>query len=333
MRGGRTIVAATLLLAGCGPGSTLGVALDVVKESHAADLVVDLTAGAVIGGVAGLVVGLVAFFALRALGGYRWEWRHAGWLRGLTGLLMALGGAAAGATAGAAQGALVGVEVVLREGQLATKVFPVVGDAGADLLLTLDAVGPKLDPAHPAAALVLPEAELAAFREGKARLDVARLRERLGRVGASSGEAVASLVAEQTLGRAGPTWRGGGSEKLLRWVLGGLVQVAVDDVVAPGAVKKVPGGAVLRDLLAGLPDAAKAGGDPCLISRADLSAHCVQRGVVPLCLLPAKALAREAQLVALGSWLLGALLVVALFRLAEWLRSRRAAAPPTAPIP
>lgn len=277
---------------------------------------------ALVWGAAGAVLGLVLAVAgtalLRRLGAWTWGWRHARWLRGSGYILVALGCAAAGGAAGGLQGVSRGAEVVLRESQLATRVFPVAGEAGADLLLVLD------EAARAGSVATLDSAALSAaleeFRAGRRELDVDGLAERVrGLSDAVVHEALASVTARVP---------GLADHALLQTVVEASLAAIARKLLARELGKQAEAlhlDAFYREVVDELPALAARAGDPRGASRAELAGHLVQRGLVPALLRPLRGFLRSQQLVAGLAWL-GVLLVPpGLFALAEGIRLRREA--------
>lgn len=87
---------------------------------------------AVLGGLLGLLLAILAIIAFKKFGWYRSGWRFAGWIRWPLWILTVVACVGLVGSAGFFVGVIRGSEHVLLRSQLATKVFPEVGDALAD---------------------------------------------------------------------------------------------------------------------------------------------------------------------------------------------------------
>lgn len=312
------------LLTGC-KVSGEGPAVDLVNMLLETELhtllglsIVWTLIGVVVGGVGGLAL----FFVLRRMGGYRWEWPHAKWLRLLVAITLVVGGVVAGGGAGMIEGAERGFERVLRKSQLATKVFPVAGDMGADMTVVFYLQAPELEAGK---RFVYPTEQLEAFRRGEWEVDVAKLQD-LSHIDDETLERVVEQLESEHLDKV-PSWRGGVFEGVLHYLDMALARALVGQ---SGLANTQLGyrklAAAMREGVAALPEAAKKVGDPNTIARKELSEHMVQYGVVPTIMIPAGALAGIYQRLFLYGFMALMLLPVPLFRIAEWIRKRRAAA-------
>jgi membrane protein YqaA with SNARE-associated domain len=296
--------------------------VETVLKTQLLDLIGLSVAGTVLGAVVGFALGILGYFALKRVGGYDWGWAHAKWLRRVLAVVMALAGAATGAFVGLVDGSIRGFEQVLRESQLATEVFPVAGDFGADLVAALYVEVPRLESGKDA---VYPKQEVQAFRKGEWEVDVAKL----AALTSVEPERVATLVTalqEEALSSF-PSWRGGSFERILNTVLVTLSQAIVATKGRGIGLRKVT--KIMRKAIDALPSAAKKSGDPNTIGRENLSEHVVQFGVVPVLMWPVRSTARTYELLAILGLVLGSLLGAGMFRLAERIRTRNRLTPPT----
>lgn len=279
-------------------------------------LLLQALAWGAVGAVLGLLLAVAGTALLRRLGAWTWGWRHARWLRGAGYVLVALGGAVAGGAAGGLQGVSRGAEVVLRESQLATRVFPVAGEAGADLLLVLDQA------ARAGSVATLDSAALSAaleeFRAGRREVEVDGLVERVrGLSDAVVHEALASVTARVP---------GLGDHALLQTVVEASLAAIARRLLARELGKQAEAlhlDAFYREVVDELPALAARAGDPRGASRVELAEHLVQRGLVPALLRPLRGFLRGQQLVAGLAWLGFLFVPPGLFALAEAIRLRR----------
>ena len=139
---------AALFLPGCGgtPGGT-GVGARILQElakSHGKEFLVETVKWTVLGGLSGLLVAVGLFFGLRAIGGFRWEWRHAKWFRVLTLLWLLLAIPFCTGTVGFFEGMWRGTRIVLERSHLGTDVFPKIGNAASLSMAYLHLLVPRM---------------------------------------------------------------------------------------------------------------------------------------------------------------------------------------------
>lgn len=283
-------------------------------------LLLQALAWGALGAVLGLLLAVAGTALLRRQGAWTWGWRHARWLRWAGYAVVALGGAAAGGAAGGLQGVSRGAEVVLRESQLATRVFPVAGEAGADLLLVLDeaARGGSVATLDSAALSVA----LEEFRAGRRELDVEGLMERV--------RDLSDVVVHEAMASVTARVPGLGDHALLQTVVEASLASIARRLLARELGKQAEAlhlDAFYREVVDELPALAARAGDPRSASRSELAEHLVQRGLVPALLRPLRGFLRSQQLVAGLAWLGFLFVPPGLFALAEAIRLRREARP------
>lgn len=228
--------------------------------------------------LSGLLLALAAYFLLRWIGGYRWDWRGARWFRLLTFLLMILLLPLFFGIVGFYEGLYRGAERVLTTGKLAEEVYPLVGRAGADALAVTYLLAQQAsDRPSEITAIRLPEAELEAFRAGAWTLDLEGLAARLESVDKTLLGKASSLVQEQLEGRY-PTFRSGLPATMLHLLLDGLaVNLAHSAIQDQAQQSSVFCRGV--DLLAGMRRAAADAGNPRALTREELS-RCLVRSLL-----------------------------------------------------
>lgn len=265
----------------------------------------------------GLIAAVGAFFALRALKGYQWGWRHATWFRLVTLILMLIILPPLFGIAGALQGAYAVADRVLTESRTANDLYAVVGAVGADIIAAVYVVSPQLSDAAGSLDLdAIALDELDGFRSGRWEIRVPELAARLAGTSDDVLESVAARVAAEARGRFPVLNRGLGD-----WVC----TTSLDRVILPvlkGAANRktndagIP--AVSGPFLEGLADAARRHGPPETIGRRDLSSHLVCHWIVgPLLLQPLRVLIRGKQLIVWGIVGLVVLLPVVFFQVAH----------------
>ena len=277
----------------CG-GGTSGDILREVLGAQIHVLLWESTALSVIGLLLGAGLGVLSYFALRWMGAYRWEWRHARWFRGLTVVVNASLLAFTLGSVGMLEGGLQGGEAVLRRSQLATHVFPMAGGAAADVLASVYEAAPiavedpsAIDPKQI-------EARLEEFRAGEWEIPAEDLIGRLQMLSDAVAEQLVSQVSEQVLDRI-PGLAEGKDREMVEWALRlagrSLVRGELEEASESEAV------AVGRDWLRTLPELAASEGDPETLSRAELQEHVVQGVIVPSLLVPLRQTIRSQQVV------------------------------------
>lgn len=317
-------ITVSAFLSGCSGGSgsffSLGTLKDLLLE-QVAGLGWILVKWTLLGGMAGLAVAIGGYFLLKRLGAYDWQWRHARWFRWLTLAVMIPSCPVLGASVGFFQGVLRGAEYVLREGPLATRVFPVVGNAGAEILLCIHVVVRKLPDAASRLELPeLPKEELESFRNGRLELNVTELRGSVESAAHRSTDQFLASLHDRILEQY-PALKGGLGEKALNLMITEvgrrfLVQKAQTQLTRVGLGYGAEG--FFRDLAA----LAARQGDPNTVSRQELAAFFVEKVVVGGALLQVRAHVRSQQFLLLGIGAAVILIPVLVFRVAEQVRRR-----------
>lgn len=255
-------------------------------ENHAAAISWAIAWRTALGGGLGLLLGLAALFGLRAAGALRWDWRHARWVRVLAGVAVVLGFAGAGAGLGFWQGTLRGAQTLIGEGQLASEVLPVVGDAGSAMLAGLYVGGELVcEDGQPLAAAQTEQlgTRLGAYVEGEWQMQPEQLRARLGATQRCTIE-VASDEAQRWVFARYPQLETNLGEVMVPWLLDQVARQLLAQALESESVGVYAQPIV--DMLARLDEAAAREGDPSQLSHAELSGHVVSTALVPLILLP-----------------------------------------------
>lgn len=309
-----SVILIATVISGCGIPEGEGVVGDILREAARTQIVSafgEILKWTVLGFLSGAILAVGGYFLIRALGGYRWQWRHAVWFRRLTLVLLLSVCPLLLGQAGCAQGQLNGAEVVLRDSQVGKDLLPKAGEFGADLLIVIDwfTLTSELGVLIPA----LPEAELTQFRKGESKLDVVALIRRIDRLTEGASEKLVRLLKDEALKR-NPQWKGATGEKVLDWLLPKLA----DRLLEKKRSKVVEG---LRPFLQDLEAEAAIQLDS-KMSRAQVSAFLVDRVMVPTLLSPVRSIVRGVQKVALIVVGLVLLLPVVFFRSAEFMRAR-----------
>lgn len=313
------------LCVGCdGADETTRMVLRTLADNHAGAIGWAIAWRMLVFGLLGLLVGLAAFFGLRAAGAMRWDWQHATWVRALAGVVLVLGCAGAGAGVGFWQGALRGAETLIGEGQLASEVLPVVGDAGSLVIagvyvggeLACDADGSLADVERERL-----EREIDGFARDTWQLDTAKLETRLAGTQRCAIE-VATSEARRWVFERYPALETNAGAELVPWLLDQLAARLLDVARGSGAGEVA---APLADMLARIDEAGARAGDPATITQGELSEHVVALAVVPMIMLPIEHAVAGQRLMCLMIPVLLSVLVVGGFALARYLHARPSA--------
>jgi hypothetical protein len=321
MRRAVVLVLVLCLCVGCeGADETTRMVLRTLADNHAGAIGWAIAWRMLVGGLLGLLFGLAAVVGLRAAGAMRWDWPHASWVRALAGVVLVLGCAGAGAGVGFWQGALRGAETLIGEGQLATEVLPIVGDAGA-LVIAGVYVGGELVCDEDGSLAELQrerlERELDGFATDTWQLDTAKLDARLATTQRCAIEAATVEARDWVFARYPALATNAGGE-LVPWLLDQLAARLLDSSAGEYA-------APITDMLARIDEAGARRGDPATITRGELSEHVVALAVVPMIMLPIEHAVAGQRLVCLLIPVLLIVLVVGGFALARHLHARPSA--------
>jgi hypothetical protein len=292
--------------------------LEELERSQAMEFLGEVALWTLAGGLAGLFLAAAAFIAFRSLGWYQSQWNHAKWVRPTAGVLSALVCAVLLGLAGFWHGVIRGSERVFTQSQLATDVFPRVGDAFADGVVWLDELITHGTNITSRADQV--KARLNSFRAGEWEWDVPGFLRRLDQFQQESVAELTQRIVQNVL-EDYPKLKDSLGELILRPTLAAFVrQVALRQV---NEQLQKPGGVVASARERLLAEAARSG-NPDTISHRELSQYVVQRGVLPSVLTPLRSIARSQQI--LMAFL--SVSVVVLPALAFRLASDRGATPP-----
>lgn len=279
-----------------------------------------------IGAILGLLLGLAAYFRVRALGGYRLEWRYTAWLRALAAVLTVGSAVACGGIIGFYDGAWRGVQQVAVQGDFGTRLMPRVGGYGAQLIAGVYSLYPSVgDSKRPDMSHQEMRKQMASFADGKWEIDIYRMQERVSNTPKYVIDAAIRDLLHDSRIRY-PAAKDAASQKILYWFLQrvgeGILPAEVNqfsDAVSESSVVKYT-----RKILRDLPAEAAKTGNPQTIGYNHLSAYLARESMQPFFVKPARSIARAHQ-VGVVIWFLFTLAVpVGGFRLAEYLRQRRA---------
>lgn len=265
---------------------------------------------AVIGALLGLLGSLMIIHLFKRLGWYRSGWRHAGWIRwplwlGTVTLCVLLAGAA-----GLCRGLARGSEHVLLNSQLATKVFPVVGDALADGFAGFQAYASSTNSGAAIRTNVMAGVE--SFRSGGWELNVPLLQSQLDRMEAGAISNVVVTLESNLVART-PQLQSGLPNVVLHQSLTFVSKLIVERRIH-SELKNRKLDQRYAALRTGLLAEAQKTGAPDTIARAELSAFTVRELVVPGLMVPIRLLLTEQAIFLLLLAALAALLPALAFR-------------------
>ncbi|MHB0999442.1 MAG: hypothetical protein ACYC27_09370 [Armatimonadota bacterium] len=280
----------------------------------------------VLGGLLGLLLGLLVFIKIRALGGYRLEWRYAVWLRVLTGVLMVGCTIVCGTMIGFYDGVWRGVQKVAVQGDLGTQVMPRVDGYGAQFIAGVYSMCPSVDGTeNPVITQKEMQQQMASFADGKWEIDVSQMQSRVSSIHKHTIDSAIQYLLHDSRIRY-PEKKDTVSDKILYWFL-----QRIGEGMLPAKVKEVKNtvqdsnmAKFTRKLLRDLPSEAAKNGNPQTIGYMDLSAYLARKSMQPLIIIPVRGFARTHQ-AGFGIFLLLTLVLpVAVFRLAHYIHQRRA---------
>jgi hypothetical protein len=330
----RLVVPALVLL--CGSGCSFATdesarkLADMIVANHLGELSWAIAWRSLLGGALGLALGVALFFGIRQLNGFRWNWEHARWARALTGTAYGVTFAGALAWFGFWQGIMHGTERVVGEGQLATEVLPVVGEAGSTLLavvyvggeLTCEQDTPISD--EDAAMLA---ARLDGWVAGEWQMDVETLRGRIDGV-RTCVITLGTDEAKRQIAERYPEVAATLGHDIVPWVIDRLAEHMAASLAENEKVADFTGPIV--DMLARLDEAAVRDDDPRLSHR-ELSDHVVTATVVPMIMMPVEHVVDGQKLAGVFAALILVALSIGLFQLAHHQYERRRTPPVATP--
>ncbi len=293
--------------------------LDLIFANHVDELAWAIGWRSLLGGLLGLGLGLGLVFGAHRANGFRWNWEHANWLRGLTGVVCVLAFAGAGAAFGFWQGTVRGVETVVVEGPVGSEVLPIVGQAGSTMLAAIY-VGNELTCEQERQLDADQQAQLNGRLDGYAagewQMEVELLRARLADV-QSCVLTLATAAARQQVAARYPELDGTIGDEVIPWLLGQLGERVGAEQVADNPYAKP-----ILAMLASLDTAAARDADPRMLSHRELSEHVLTVSVMPLVMLPVEQFATSQKRVCVIAPLALLLVAIGLFQLAHALHQR-----------
>lgn len=262
----------------------------VVRELFATQLPALLLAAGMwicLGTLGGIALAVLVILASRRAGLWRSGWRYARWVRWPLYALMVVTVAGCLALAGFWHGLVRGGETVLRESQLATKVFPLAGDALADAAVSVQVA---LDRSAATKTTNDPTDQvLKAFADGRWELDAVAFSAQLDEFRSGMVSNVLLSVERSAVTNV-PALAAGFNRSLLRLGLGLLGNALVENELSSG-LASIGVDQLQRAIRERLPVVAARSGPPTTVTRGELSAFFVQEALVPMLMVPLKAFA------------------------------------------
>lgn len=280
----------------------------------------------VLGALIGLITGVVAVLLFNRVGWYRSGWRFAGWIRWPLWIISIMLCALLAASAGFCKGLSQGAEQVLQKSQLATKVFPVVGNALADGLAGLQSYAALTNSADASRSNLMARVE--AFRAGEWELNVPKLQQQLDELSASAVSNVVTSVETNLVARS-PQLQDGLPGVLFHHALAFGRKFIVERKLH-SEVKDRKLDAFYDRTRGALQTAAKAKGAPETVTRQELSDYAVQQVVVPSVMWPLRIMLNEQKMIFVLLTLFAAVLPGVAFRFTLGLIKAKPA-PPSVP--
>jgi len=262
-------------------------------RSQVTGFVFDALKWTFIGALVGALVAVLACIVFSRLGWYDLQWRFARGLRWSIFTLTVVLSAILFSLVGFWSGAIAGTERILLKSQLATDVFPKVGEAIADGMAWVQIRASSANNTNQESSLKLDE-----FRAGKWELHAGQFLQQLDDL---KGDSITNTVAwlEQSALERTPQLKGGLGEKILHETLNGLGRLLVEKKVT-SEFKNYGVDRIYVAVREQLKTEAGKSGDPQTIARGEISVFLIRDGIVPGILKPVRSTARSQQLPLVG---------------------------------
>ena len=289
-------------------------------RSQMTGFIFDALKWTLLGAFVGVLLAVLACVLFSRLGWYQLEWRFARGLRWTIFTLSVVLSAVLFALVGFWSGAIAGTERVLLKSQLATDVFPKVGEAIADGMAWVQI---RATANHTNQELKLDE-----FRAGQWELHAGQFLQQLDEL---KGDSITNALVwlEQSALEHTPQLKGGLGEKVLHEILNGLGRVLVEKKVT-SELNNYGVDRIYFAVREQLKSEAGKSGNPQTIGRTEISVFLIRDGIVPGILKPVHSTARSQQLPLVAIALMALIVPAVCLRLA---RSRLGSKPVTSPVP
>lgn len=290
-------------------------------RSQMTGFIFDALKWTLLGALLGVFLAVLTCMIFSRLGWYRLEWRFARGLRWTIFTLTVVLAAVLFSLVGFWSGAIAGTERVLLKSQLATEVFPRIGEAVADGMAWVQIRASSVGNTNQ-------ELKLEEFRAGKWELHAGQFLQQLDEL---KGDSITNALVwlEQSALENTPQLKGGLGEKVLHEILNGLGRLLVEKKVT-SELNNYGVDRIYFAVREQLKTEAGKAGDPQTIGRTEISVFLIRDGIVPGILKPVRSTARSQQLPLIGIALMTLIVPPLCIRLA---RSRFAGPkPPQAAI-
>lgn len=286
------LATATAVPAGNAQSSWVMKVLLEFARSQVTGFAFDVLKWTALGAFFGVMMAVLACVIFSRLGWYELQWRFARGLRWTIFTLTVVLSAIFFAMAGFWSGAISGTERVLTKSQLATDVFPRIGEAVADGMAWVQIRASSANDTNQFS-LRLDE-----FRAGKWELHASQFLEQLDDL---KGDSITNAVTwlEQSALEHTPQLKGGLGEKLLHETLNGLGRLLVEKKVT-SELKNYGVDRIYFAIREQLKTEAGRSGDPQTIARGEITVFLIRDGIVPGVMKPVCSTARSQQLPLVG---------------------------------
>ena len=256
-------------------------------RSQMTGFIFDALKWTLLGALVGVILAVLACVIFSRLGWYHLEWRFARGLRWTIFTLTVLLAAVLFSLVGFWSGAIAGTERVLLKSQLATEVFPRVGEVIADGMAWVQIRASSANNTNQ-------ELKLEEFRAGKWELHAGQFLQQIDEL---KGDSITNALVwlEQSALENTPQLKGGLGEKILHEILNGLGRVLVEKKVT-SELNNYGVDRIYFAVREQLKTEAGKSGDPQTIGRAEISVFLIRDGIVPGILKPVRSTARSQQL-------------------------------------
>jgi len=297
--------------------------VEILKESGGI-FAWEITKWTIFGIAGGTVAAVLIFFLLIIVGAYRLDWAYARWARIFVFVSTLLISTVLSSLIGFNQGLLVAVEQSLQSDQFRKNILPTIGSAAADLIATIYVVAPGLtkDNSSWTQSTKHLDARLKTFRKGEWELDINLLSQRLKN---SRKKVVQEIVSrmDSSLKDDYPILNEGIGEKIYDWSTNYFAESIVENA-EENVTESVDS---LHWIKAGIADLKEAGSSDPKVSHHELSIVVAEVLINKGIISPVRSAVRIQQLIFLISLAVLFVTPVLIFRIAEFVKSRKTEKP------
>lgn len=240
-----------------------------------------------LGVLLGLAAGVLGILVARALGAYRSGWKYAGWIRWPLWLLTVAACLICAGLWGFWKGVVQGGEQVVRKSQLATEVFPEIGNAVADGVAALQVLLAETNATEPSKGNVTNR--VAEFRAGTWEVNAPEFVRQLDRVESTTVSNLVAALEREAVART-PMLRTGLPNQALHQVLSAFGSAVLQKKL-DSELKRLGVDTAYHALRDQLVSEAARQGDPHTIGRHEISAFIVNEAIIPAIMKPIRSFA------------------------------------------